>query len=501
MGDDFENLPIDITSNKLLDWLIDRRHVKHKWQAAATVIQEKINHAIQDMPEVEEIKELLAGTYINYFHCLRILELLKISESGSRNIFGYYSSQRMKDWQEIVSLYEKDSVYLAEVADMLIRNVAYEVPWLRKQIAKCQQSQTECEKKEKFYAEAAETAKEEYKQYCKKLGIKGEKIRRELLSLVSELPEIYESLTRDVKSLSEVVEFYEAFVLFTLDSVKGETSPYLKHLIKYGNTTTYQWRTKKVPQTVEEPKLWFLEEEDENTNEDEIDWGGIGDDIEEIDFNITVEDVGATDIIDFNKESTDTPGEHDWNVGSGLGAAETDDGIARGKDALTILDNPVTRNQFINELLELESFLHQRLAEMQGEDDILSVNQFQSAPVILQMKSVDDIQRMLSSVSGVLGSITDTRIHHLLMLNSSPKYVDRLTESVMQKKDLEEKMRASKVAVEEKRKATIEEEMQLKPKEERLIRNTRELKKQIEKDISKRYKNRPVNLMGAINTL
>lgn len=33
---------------------------------------------------------------INYFHCLRILELLKVSESGSKNIFGYYSSQRMK---------------------------------------------------------------------------------------------------------------------------------------------------------------------------------------------------------------------------------------------------------------------------------------------------------------------------------------------------------------------------------------------------------------------
>lgn len=70
---------------------------------------------------------------------------------------------------------------------------------------------------------------------------------------------------------------------------------------------------------------------------------------------------------------------------------------------------------------QLKSFLHQRLAEMQGEDDILSVNQFQSAPVVLQMKTVDDIQRLLSSVSGVLGSITDTRIHHLLLLKSSPK--------------------------------------------------------------------------------
>ena len=39
---------------------------------------------------------LLIISDINYFHCVRIVELLKVSESGSKNIFGYYSSQRMK---------------------------------------------------------------------------------------------------------------------------------------------------------------------------------------------------------------------------------------------------------------------------------------------------------------------------------------------------------------------------------------------------------------------
>lgn len=34
----------------------------------------------------------------------------------------------------------------------------------------------------------------------------------------------------------------------------------------------------------------------------QIDWGGIDDNIEEIDFNITVEDVGAMDTIDVNTE-------------------------------------------------------------------------------------------------------------------------------------------------------------------------------------------------------
>lgn len=53
-------------------------------------------------------------TDINYFHCLRIVEILKDTEASSKNIFGYYSSQRMKDWQEILKLYDKNNIYLGK---------------------------------------------------------------------------------------------------------------------------------------------------------------------------------------------------------------------------------------------------------------------------------------------------------------------------------------------------------------------------------------------------
>lgn len=44
------------------DWLVDRRHCTLKWQSAMLEIREKINAAIQDMPENEEIKQLLSGS-------------------------------------------------------------------------------------------------------------------------------------------------------------------------------------------------------------------------------------------------------------------------------------------------------------------------------------------------------------------------------------------------------------------------------------------------------
>ncbi len=93
--------------------------------------REKINAAIQDMPENEEIKQLLSGSCkkkniiiiqkvyfsyvithilflfadIHYFHCLQIIEILKGTEASSKNIFGRYSSQRMKVMMHLCAVY------------------------------------------------------------------------------------------------------------------------------------------------------------------------------------------------------------------------------------------------------------------------------------------------------------------------------------------------------------------------------------------------------------
>ena len=50
-----------------------------------------------------------------------------------------YGSQRMKDWRDIVSQYEGGNVYLAEAAQLLTQNVTYELPGLKKHVAKCEQ--------------------------------------------------------------------------------------------------------------------------------------------------------------------------------------------------------------------------------------------------------------------------------------------------------------------------------------------------------------------------
>lgn len=71
--------------------------------------------------------------------------------------------------------------------------------------------------------------------------------------------------------------------------------------------------------------------------------------IEQEDIGIEVNEAGNAELtIDWDDDTDAT---------SKSAAEAEDDGVARGKDALTVLDNPSTRFQFIDELSEVSTFL------------------------------------------------------------------------------------------------------------------------------------------------
>lgn len=529
-----ELLPIDIYYNKLLDWLLDRRHCDVKWQTGVLEVREKINAAIQDMPPVDEITQLLSGTYINYFHCIRIVELLKISESATKNIFGGYSSKRMKDWQEIVKLYEKNNINLAEAAHLLIRNVNYEIPSLKRQIGKCQQTQRDCTRKESEYSSNAALFKEKYQSVCRQMGIKGDDVKTELLSLLNELPELYKGIVSSIGSLKNATHYYEAFVNFLVPSYNNEkessevTTPLVRHIQKHGNSTVYQWRTGKIPSVIipdKRPETTNVENEESgdidwgietvtttDTGADNIDWGeggeedtgGIdwGDSGETIDWGETGQD-NQDSAIDWGNDTGTA--DHEVTVDSGgitlEGSGQDEGGVISGEDAETLMDTTQTRNLLIDELLELQGFLRQRLMEMKSDSDVLSANQFQSAPQLIQMQSVESVQSMESAVTDVLSTLTSMKMHNLFLLKTSPRYLDRLADSLQQKLKVSEKLVTSIKVMADKRQAATIEQRDLEPKLEIIRTKTKELQEQISQEISKKYKNRPVNIMGEINTI
>ncbi|XP_014666357.1 PREDICTED: CDK5 regulatory subunit-associated protein 3-like isoform X3 [Priapulus caudatus] len=518
-----ENLPIDIHSNKLLDWLISRRHCEKQWQKAALVIREKINNAIQDMPAVEEITQLLTGTYINYFHCIKIVELLRETEAGTKNIFGSYSSQRMKDWQEVVKLYEKDGIYLAEAADMLMKNVKYEIPSLKQQIKKCNQTQADCARKEVDYGKTAAEMKEQFLISCRQLGIKGERIKKELVSLLGELPQHYSEMLQDIAKLADVQVFYLEFVTYTLgnnvSSATLDRLPMLKYIMAHGNTTTYEWRTGKKPSRIDEPVINVEEDESVTiSTSDQIDFEGTSqinfDSSEEVDFGIELEtgaeniDFGIEDAADAEGIDFDAADQITFDITledeSGtltLDTKESNEGLATGTDAFLIMDNASTRNLFLDDLYELQVFLSQRLLEMSSEANVLAMSQFERAPLCIQSQTTEQLQHYLAAVDGIILQLTSGKMQHLFLIKSSPRYVDRLAESLKQKCWQADKMIQSQKLMVRKQKESRREQEALEPKLALIHKRTKELQQQIQGEISKKYKNRPVNLVGEINII
>ncbi|NWR55587.1 CK5P3 protein, partial [Bucorvus abyssinicus] len=501
---DYQNVPIDIQTGKLLDWLVDRRHCNLKWQSRVLAIREKINAAIQDMPENEEIKQLLAGAYLHYFHCLRIVEILKGTEASTKNLFGRYSSQRMKDWQEIVSLYEKENTYLAELASLLVRSISYEIPSLRKQISRCQQAQQDFARREEECQLRAAELRERFFTSCKQYGIAGDNVRQELLALVKDLPSLLSEIGAGASALSEAIELYQACVEFVCESHAELVVPLLRHVGQSGNTTVYEWRRGLQPLRVERP----VQEVPEQPKEDTIDWGDFtleptgvasgaaadgGAQSEEIDWGITLEpDPQQGDGIDWGDGESEEVQITVLETGT-----EVPEGVACGSEALTLLENTETRSQFIDELMELELFLSQRLAEMEEEADVVAVSQFQLAPAVLQGQTSARVGSLLATTRALLGQLCTRSMQHLFMILASPsRYVDRVSELLRQKLKQAELLLAKKVVLGQKREEALAEQGALEPKLDRLLEKTKELQKLIEADISKRYGGRPVNLMG-----
>uniref|UniRef100_H2Z3G8 Uncharacterized protein n=1 Tax=Ciona savignyi TaxID=51511 RepID=H2Z3G8_CIOSA len=172
-----------------------------------------------------------------------------------------YSSKRMKDWQVIIKLYEKENLHLAELASRLLRNLNYEIPAIKRQIAKCIQIQEESQKKIQDCTRNTQEVKRQYAEECKKLGIVGTNVQRELMELVRDLPKEFDEIATRCKDLYPVLEYYVAFVEFSLGSnaFSNEILLLTRHLSTLGNTTVYQYQTGDLPDKIEKPD-WVQED-------------------------------------------------------------------------------------------------------------------------------------------------------------------------------------------------------------------------------------------------
>lgn len=500
-----QNIPIDIAVRKLLDWLISRRICTRDWHEKVVKIREKIGEAMQDMPENQAMKDLLLGTHINYFHCLKIVEILKDTEADSKNFFGQYGSKRMIDWKKIISDYESGDVYLSEAAQILIQNVVYELPAIKRHNQKLEQTQADCDKREVNANKRIAELEEEFRKQCRELGIEGSRLKSEIVLLARDLPSTYTEVASDSGQLKEACSLYQNFIKNNLDEgIELKVLENIKFLIEHGNVTTYEWKYGEKPISVEEPQLELNDDPDEEENAEDAGEIDFGDDGGEIDFGgDDIDFGGGGDEIDFG----DSGAEIDFGDAAGGGEIDFDiegvdtstivveeggmaGGVARDEEALSILDNRRTRTLILDELEELSGFLTQRLCETENESLQFSLGSGE------QNQDPATLRSMVGLVEGLAGRLTEKKVQQLQMIRDSPAYADRLADTLNQKLKLKQKVISSIDEIRRRRAEAGAEKDRGAEQIKVLQRTTAELRKQIEDDISNRYKGRKVIVSG-----
>ncbi|KAK4413013.1 CDK5RAP3-like protein [Sesamum alatum] len=554
--DEIRSLPIDIAFARLAEWLVDRKRIPGDWRKRMAAVRSKIATSFASLPkDIDPFFQTLDLEGIGYLEAKQIYGILLKSTPESRNIFGRLSGAA-GDWETIVRAYEKDHIFLGEAAQLMVQNVNYEIPYLKKQVQKSQQQLAELERKEADIKRNAALSATKYAEACQELGLQGINVRSELLetaitSLPSTFGRVLEALNSD--SVSVAIEFYSTFVKDAHTEKDKTPDPVLPNLI-FVREKPPSLNVSASPEIFDAVSAEVCQEEPALVAgaADGIDWD-ISLESSQIDWDIgTVETedngnglgpyeiVNASDILPNSphkdgvethqiSENIEGPIAPDasmsgisWDIsvenpqvsgaeGASLLGTVTEFGstphytraevTGSNQDRSQLMETEY-RNKILDDLFEVKAFLNQRLLELTNEETLSLQHQVQAvAPFVLQQYTSDSIQAMLSDISLAISLLTNRKTRDLIMILNSKRFLDRLVSTLEEKKHHEVKLKDGLKDLYTKRLELQNSLSSSWPKQEAALVKTRELKKLCESTLSKQFDGRPVNIIGEINAL
>eukprot|EP01126_Amoeba_proteus_P067135 TRINITY_DN9853_c0_g1_i5.p1 TRINITY_DN9853_c0_g1~~TRINITY_DN9853_c0_g1_i5.p1 ORF type:complete len:672 (+),score=181.39 TRINITY_DN9853_c0_g1_i5:9-2024(+) len=245
-----KDIAIEIQDHNLLKWLVSRRLVPDNWQEHVVRIHRSLAQLRASLPP---LVQLPTHRELNYFDCEDIMNQLvtKCGESDQKNIIGQYKSTLMNDTSRVMVSYEKNNVYLAEIAQIILQNLKYEIPSTKKMIDNYQKQIMEWRKKEQDHEKVASGFKSQFEKACSDNQILGLDIRSELINLTkTEIPILETQIVTFMKDemVSEAIQFYQQFSSYLMKKNKKgnyeksiikleEDLKVLKYIQQHGNTT------------------------------------------------------------------------------------------------------------------------------------------------------------------------------------------------------------------------------------------------------------------------
>ncbi|KAK7278842.1 hypothetical protein RJT34_23880 [Clitoria ternatea] len=552
--EDIRNLPIDITFSRLGEWLVDRKRVPADWRKRVAAIRARISKEFSSLPkDSNPFFQTLDPEGIGYLEAKQICDILLKSTSESRNIFGRLSGAAGA-WEAIVKSFEKDHVFLGEAAQIITQNVNYEIPYQKKQVQKIQQQLSELDRKEADIKRSAALSAAKYAEACQELGLQGKNVRIELLETAKSLPSTFSRILDAVNSdnMSRAIEYYSNFVRDAhteKDRSSGDVLRNLRNMRENPpslNVAIDSEITKDDNVHSSENELNPATSIAEIAAPD-IDWD-ISVDNSQIDWDIgTIEEtedtgngLGPYEIINASDAIQTSPtedvgsdpttsnqelGSHadiSWDISVETPHVDVIDDdsaptvalenqtslpdalsqLTENKEGRSELLDTEYRNKILDDLYEMKSFLNQRLAELGNAETLSLQHQVQAvAPFVLQQYADDAIETMQSDISLAISLLTNRKTRDLIMILNSKRFLDRLVNSLEDKKHHEVKLKEGLKDLATKRMELHNSLSSSWPKQEAALAKTKELKKLCETTLSSMFDGRPVNIIGEINTL
>ena len=535
-------LPLDVHVSKLESWLIDRRKLDAKWEVNADA-RKRMDAAIARLPDCDQMPGLdnifgasgsssasagggggAAGLMpVHFFEGETILKLLEAhkGDSASRNWLGSYKDEELKEWESLLGAYKRRNVHLGEAARLMVQNTDFEVPALKRQLARNQKEAADLLKKKTLTEALIEENKKKYQEKCADIGIKGERpdlVRIQLTGLVGNLRQQLLNIVELMKSphVGEAISYYAAVAAYLGN---GQDAACLPSIAAVRQAASDEEIDELVGSA--DSNSGSGNANDESTSDAAIDWGfsiesgglgdlgGLGDaaaalgitmegagdggDVIEIDW-----DVGA----DSNVAEVATPGQGEGDAEDLTGGTTNDKGSLQDDGAISLLKSEF-RSNVLGDMMQLRAFLTQRCFEINAaeKDGTAIFFRAEDAPECIERTSATQIESYIASVQKVIDAFSDNHLRRMFMIKQQGKNFDMLVTSFHQQLNRIDSLKRSINQMESKIEQTNASSAKLAPKLEHLVARTKRLKASTEAFLSGIFDGTRVNLVGDINSL
>ncbi|CAJ1371630.1 unnamed protein product [Effrenium voratum] len=403
-----------VQCSKLTEWLLGRRAIPEDFPKLLAAVQARVHEAAKEQVVDKAARALIQeGDNIHYLAAKEIYEaILRSPEGQSKTLLGGHAHAGAAKWKAVVDAYKRRHLGWASSARVLIQNVSYEVPALKKQAAACERQVQDCTARQAELDRQEANAKSRYRDMLNELGIEGFDVRKELWQRsMQELALLSQDVLQLVRQAGQdVASCYQAFadhgrrpddpdeVLPLMRALQAKDPSVQELELKVPELRSMAERARAQAAAVETGGAETEPAPAEPTAEAEIDWG------------ITCE---SGDGINWDFEEEKAPPEHvepestgiDWGVSfDGFEVAE-----AAPEEATPFLAEGPARELLTREVAEASAFLAERACH--GEE----YGPKASSPTQEALQAMGKLETLLSA----------RRTQQLVLLASSESYRER----------------------------------------------------------------------------